>query len=161
MVSSFFLRQICLNSRLTRVALPVKVLRGIAMAFQVKSCLLASWAVGEWDVVVGDFIEEVDFFLLQKKTRSNRMHRGVTPSLVEEPTIFVERVEVVDICIRSQPLQTADLKVGPLHGQISNRSDPPKKIRNLQSGTCCMFSRHHHSKSPSSCLPQCAGGWQT
>lgn len=93
-----------LSSRLTRVALPVKVFRGIAVAFQVKSCLFASWAVGEWNVVVGDFVEEVDFFLLQKKTRSNRMYGGVTPSFVEEPAIFVEGVEVVDICIRSQPL---------------------------------------------------------
>lgn len=84
------------------------------MALQVEPGLFTRWAVSERDVVVGDFVEEVDFFLLQEKTGSNRMYRGVTPSLVEKAAVFVERGEVVDICIGSQPLQTANLKVGPL-----------------------------------------------
>lgn len=49
----------------TRIAFPVKVVGGIAVTFQVEAGLLAGRTVGKWDVVVCDFVEEVDFFLFQ------------------------------------------------------------------------------------------------
>lgn len=87
--------------QLTRIALPVKVIRWVAVAFQVKPGLFASWAVSEWYMVVGNFVKEVNLLLLQKQRSSNGVDRCVTPSFVEEATILVEGVEVVQVCVGS------------------------------------------------------------
>jgi hypothetical protein len=55
------------------------------MALQVQSGLLASRAVGERNVVVGNIVEGVDW--------------SITPSFVEESTIFVKGVKVVGVCL--------------------------------------------------------------
>lgn len=51
-------------SMLTRVALPVEVVLRLAGAAKVKSLLLASGAVSEGDMVVGNVVEEVNLLLL-------------------------------------------------------------------------------------------------
>lgn len=53
---------------LTRISFPVKVIFWIAVTLQVQSRLLPSRAMCEWNVIVGDIIEEMDFVLLQQKT---------------------------------------------------------------------------------------------
>ncbi len=49
-----------------RVSLPVEIVFGLAGAFEIEPALFARRAVCERDVVVGDIIKEVDFFLLQE-----------------------------------------------------------------------------------------------
>lgn len=67
------------------------------MAAQLGAQLLACGAVCEWDVVVSNIIEEVDLILLQHQSSGDGMNRSITPSLVEETTILVERLEVIGI----------------------------------------------------------------
>lgn len=99
---------------LTRVALPVKVLLGVAVAAEVKTLLLTSGAVSEGNVVVGDVVEEVNLLLLKEKTSSDRVDGSITPSLVEETTVLVERLKEVKVGLASEPRQATNLKVGPL-----------------------------------------------
>jgi hypothetical protein len=56
---------------LTRVSLPVKIVLRIAVTLQVQSRLLAGRAVGEWNVIVGNIVEEMDFVFVQEETGSN------------------------------------------------------------------------------------------
>jgi hypothetical protein len=48
---------------LTGIALPIEVLTGIAMALEIQSQLLPSWTVRKGDMVVRNFIEEMDLLL--------------------------------------------------------------------------------------------------
>lgn len=68
----------------------------------------------ERDVVVGDLVEEVDLFLLEQEGRGDRVDRRVAPALIKETAVSVERVEVVEVLLRSQPVEVSDLEVGPL-----------------------------------------------
>lgn len=79
--------------------------------------LFASRAMCERDMVVGDVVEKVDLFLLEEKTRGDRMHRGISPSFVKEPTVFVKSIEVVGVGLRSEPVEIANLEIRPLEGQ--------------------------------------------
>jgi hypothetical protein len=91
------------------------------VATQVKALLLTSGAVGERNVEVGDVVEEVDLVLVQEETGSNGVNGSVTPALVEETAVLVQSLEEVDVGLAAQPLQTADLEVGPLNkGQSIN-----------------------------------------
>jgi hypothetical protein len=65
-------------------------------------------------MVVGNILEEVNLLLLEKKTSSNRVDRSITPSLVEETTILIERLEEIEVRLAAEPGQATDLKVGPL-----------------------------------------------
>lgn len=65
-------------------------------------------------MVVANFVEEVDLLLLQEKSRGDRVHRSIAPTLVEEATSVVERLKVVNVFLGPQPFQTSNLKVGPL-----------------------------------------------
>lgn len=87
------------------------------MAASVEADLLAGRAVGEGDVVVGNVVEEVDLLLGQHKTGGNRVHRRITPSLIEETTVLVEGLEVVDVGLGTKPVKVTDLEVGPLIGR--------------------------------------------
>lgn len=69
----------------------------------------------KWDVVVRNFVEEVDFLLFQQETSCDRVHWCITPSLVEETAVVIEGGEVVDVCVGSEPFQAADFEIGPLH----------------------------------------------
>jgi len=83
------------------------------MTLQVQSRLLTSGAVGEWNVVVGNIVEEMDFVLVKEEAGSDRMYWSITPTLVEESTILVERLEKVEIGFRSKPIQVTNFEVGP------------------------------------------------
>ena len=48
---------------------------------------------------VSDVFEEMDFLWFEQYTSGNRMHRGVTPSLIEETAIFVQDVEKVKVSL--------------------------------------------------------------
>jgi hypothetical protein len=52
-------------SKLTRIALPVKVVLGIAVAAKIQFGLFTSRTVSEWHVVVGNVVEEMNLFLLE------------------------------------------------------------------------------------------------
>lgn len=68
----------------------------------------------EWYVVVCNVVEEVDFFLFEEKPSTNRMDGRISPTFVEETTVFIEAVEVVGVGLRSKPVEIANFKVGPL-----------------------------------------------
>lgn len=68
----------------------------------------------EGDVVVGDIVEEVDLVLLQQEGSGDGVHGSISPPLVEESTVLIKRFEKVNVCLRTQPIQVANLKVGPL-----------------------------------------------
>lgn len=70
--------------------------------------------MGKGDVVVGDLVEEMDLLLFQEDASGNRVHRRITPALVEKAAVLVQRLEVVNVLLGPQPLQTSNLKVGPL-----------------------------------------------
>ena len=99
---------------LTGVAVPVKILRGLAVALVVDAQLLLGGAVGEGDVVVGDVVEEVDLVLWQQQGGGDGVHGRIAPALVEEAAVPVERGEVVNVGFAAQPVEVADFKVGPL-----------------------------------------------
>lgn len=60
------------------------------MALQFQSRLLASRAVGEWDVVIGDVVEKVNLLLLQQQPSSDRVYGCVTPSFIEESAVVIQ-----------------------------------------------------------------------
>ena len=65
-------------------------------------------------VVVCNIVEKVNFFLLQEKTRGDGVNGSITPSLVKETTVLVELVKVIEISLRSEPVEVADFEIGPL-----------------------------------------------
>lgn len=104
----------CPSAKLTGVAFPIEVILRITVAFQLHPLVVARRAVGERDVVIGDVVEEMDFFLLEKEGGGNRVHGSVAPALVEEAAVAVERVEVVEVGLGPEPVEVADFEVGPL-----------------------------------------------
>lgn len=103
------------STKLTRVTLPVKVVIGVAVATEIQTSLLVGGAVSERNVVVGDILEEVNLLLLKEKTSCNRVDRSIAPSLVEETTVLVKRLEEIEIRLAAEPGQATNLKVGPLN----------------------------------------------
>lgn len=53
----------------------------------------------EGHVIVGNVVEEVDLFLLEKETGGDGVDRSISPTFVEEPTVFVQSVEVIGVCL--------------------------------------------------------------
>ena len=51
---------------LTGISLPVKVVLGVAVALQLQPCLLSGRAMRERYVIIGDVVEEMNFFLVQE-----------------------------------------------------------------------------------------------
>lgn len=84
------------------------------MAAQVESGLLACGAVCEGDMPVSNVIEEVDFALVEHEACGNGVDWRISPALVEEATVLVQRLEIINVLLAAQPLQAANLKVGPL-----------------------------------------------
>ena len=84
------------------------------MTAKLCSNTLSRGAVGEWDVVVRNVVEEMDLFLLEHETCGNRVHWSITPSLVKETTVLVQSIKVINVRLRAQPVQATNLKVGPL-----------------------------------------------
>lgn len=70
--------------------------------------------MGEWYMVVGDVIEEVDFLLLEEECGSDGVHGSVSPAFVEESTIFIKSIEVIQIGRRSQPVEVPNFEIRPL-----------------------------------------------
>lgn len=62
-------------------------------------------------MVVRDFIPEMNLLLLQHKGSRNGMDGRITPSLVEETTIPIQRGKIIDVFLRSQPVQAANLEI--------------------------------------------------
>jgi hypothetical protein len=95
------------------VALPVKVVIGVAVTTEIQTSLLVSWAVGEGDVVVSNILKEVELLLFKEKTSSNRVHGSITPSLIEETTVLIQRLKEVEVRLAAEPRQATNFKVGP------------------------------------------------
>lgn len=84
------------------------------MTLAVEAELLSGRAVGEGNVVVGNVVEEVNFLFLQHQACGDRVDRRITPTLVEETAVLVERLKVVGIGLGAEPVEAANLEVGPL-----------------------------------------------
>jgi hypothetical protein len=84
------------------------------MAFQVHAQLLSGWAVCEWHVVVGNVVEEMNLILGQHQGCGNAVDGSVTPALIEETASLVKVAKVVHVLLGSEPIEIANLEVGPL-----------------------------------------------
>lgn len=84
------------------------------MTLQTQPCLFTGRAVCKGNVVITNLIEEMDFLLFEEESGRNRVNGSVAPSLIEKATVLIERVEIFEVRVRSQPVQAANLKVGPL-----------------------------------------------
>lgn len=87
------------EKRRTRISFPVKIVFGVAMAFQLLSRIFPGRAVCERDVVIGDVVKEVDLILLEHEACGNRVDRRISPSLVKETAVMIERVEKVQVSL--------------------------------------------------------------
>lgn len=96
------------------------------MALQIQSRLLACRAVRERNVVVGDFIPEVDFILGKQDTSSDGVYGCITPSFVEETALAVKGFEIVKVLLRPEPVQASDFKVRPLDLLAIEHADETK-----------------------------------
>lgn len=101
-------------AKLTGVAFPIEIILRVTVAFQLHPFVVARRAVRERDVVIGDVVEEMEFFLLEQEGGGDGVHRSVAPPFVEEAAVVVERVEVVEVGLGAQPVKVADFEVGPL-----------------------------------------------
>lgn len=104
----------CTPEALTGIALPVKVVLRVTVTTELLARLLARGTVGERNVVVGNVVEEVNLLLLQQQAGGDGVYRRVTPALVEESAVLVERLKEVGVGLGPEPVQVANLKVGPL-----------------------------------------------
>lgn len=92
------------------------------MAAQIEPRLLSSRAMCEGDMPVGNVVEEVNLALVEHEACRNGVDRRISPALVEETTILVQGLEVINVLLAAQPLQAANLKVGPLSFPVSHFS---------------------------------------
>jgi hypothetical protein len=97
----------------TAVTVPVKVVLGVAGALVVETVLLASRAMRERHVVVGDVVEEVELILVQHQSSSDGVHGRIAPAFIEEATGLIQRREEVNVRVRAKPVQVTNLEVGP------------------------------------------------
>jgi len=144
-------------AELTGIAFPIEVILRVTVAFQLHPFVVARRAVREWDVVIGDVIEEMEFFLFEQEGGGDGVHRGVAPSFVEEAAVVVERVEVVEVGLGAQPVEVADFEVGPLMMgccQLRRRGHVVAS-RDLRNDSGCTWLRRRRSGSPSNCLRRC------
>ena len=74
------------------------------MAAEFKPEIFASRAMCEGNMVVCDVVEEVKFVFAEEQAGGDGVYRRVTPALVEEAPVFVERFEEVDVCFRAEPV---------------------------------------------------------
>jgi hypothetical protein len=63
---------------------------------------------------VGNVVEEVNLAPVEHQAGGNGVDGSVAPSLVEEAAVLVQGLEKVNVLLAAQPLQAANLKVGPL-----------------------------------------------
>lgn len=84
------------------------------MASQIESHLLTCRAVGKGNMVVGNLVPEMDLWLAEEDASGNRVNGCVSPSFIEETAVAVKRFKIVNVLLRSQPVQASDFKVGPL-----------------------------------------------
>jgi hypothetical protein len=94
-----------------RVSIPIKVVLRIAVALVIQTIFLAGRAVCEWDMIVSNVVEEVNFFFLQHQRSRNRMHGCVAPTLVEKAAGMIEGREIVNVGLGPKPVEIAYLKV--------------------------------------------------
>ena len=73
------------------------------MATKVQPCLLSARTMREGYMIVRDFIEEVDLLLFQRDRGGNRVDWRITPSLVKETSIMVQRLKIIHVLLRAQP----------------------------------------------------------
>ena len=74
---------------------------------------LAGRAVGEGNVIVRNVVKEVNLLLLEHESGGDGMNGRITPALVEETASMVQGGEVIDVRVGAEPVQVANLEVGP------------------------------------------------
>jgi hypothetical protein len=55
-------------------------------------------------MIISNVVEEVDIRPVEEKSSGDGVNGSITPSLVEEAPVFIERGKVIDIRIGPQPL---------------------------------------------------------
>ena len=65
----------------------------------------------ERHVPIRNIVKEVDFLLFQGECCGDGVYRGVAPALVEEATVLVELLKVVEVGFRAQPVQITNFEV--------------------------------------------------
>lgn len=86
------------DSQPTRIAVPVKVLLGIAMALFLQPYFLLDRTMREGYVIIRYVIEKVDLVLRQHECGGDGVDGSITPAFVKETAVPVEQVEVVCVC---------------------------------------------------------------
>lgn len=51
----------------------------------------------ERNMVISNVVEEVNLVFLEEQTSSDRVYWSITPSLIEEPAVLVELIEVIRV----------------------------------------------------------------
>lgn len=72
-----------------------------------------SRAMHKWFVTVSNILKVVDLILFKEQSRSNRVNRSVTPSLVKESTFAIQIFKERLIFWTAEKVQVANLKVAP------------------------------------------------
>ena len=67
------------------------------MALQIQPQLFPCRAMGEWYMVIGDIVEEVDFLLLKGQSGGDGMDWSISPALVKETTVSIQLFKVIDV----------------------------------------------------------------
>jgi hypothetical protein len=81
------------------------------VALVIHSVLFARRAVGEGNVVVGNVVEKVEFFFLERQTGCDGVDGSISPALVEETAVLVESLKVVEVGGATEPVEVTDFKV--------------------------------------------------
>ena len=81
------------------IALPVEIVLRIAVTTQLEAKVLASRTVSEGHMVVSDVVEKVDLVFVEQESSRYRVHRRISPTLVEETAIAIEALKEIDVGI--------------------------------------------------------------
>ena len=83
------------------------------MALQLQSLLLTRRTMRKWDMVISNLVKEVNLIFLQHQGSCNTVDRRIAPSLVEEPAVMIQIIEVVNVLFRAKPFEAANFEVRP------------------------------------------------
>ncbi len=98
----------------TAVAFPVEIVRRITVATQFESEVFTRGTVRKRDVIVGNVVEKVNLLFSQEKSGGDGVDGSISPSFVEETSILVQRLEIIEVGLGSKPVEVADFEIGPL-----------------------------------------------
>lgn len=96
------------------------------MTFQLFPQSIPGRTMCKRNVIIGNVVEEVNLILFQHQASSDRMHRSVAPALIKESAVLIKGVEIVEVSLRTKPVEIADLEIGPLQ-VVNTRTERGKE----------------------------------